>query len=149
MKRFSFSLDKVLSYKRQVENSVRNEHAIAVREVFTQEAFIEQLEQEHRTQIDAFRKEQAAGCNIARFRTYEDYLSLAQQRINRERQVLASLKEVEVEKRQKVIEAKTETSSIEKLKEKKRQEYDKAEQKAEEQFIDEFVSNSMSACNRG
>ena len=38
------------------------------------------------------------------------------------------------------MEAKKETSSIDKLKEKKRQEYDKVVQKEEEQFIEEFVA---------
>lgn len=148
MKNFSFSLDKVLSFKKQVESSVRNEHAIAAREVFAQETFIEELEVEHERQIEAFRKEQIAGCDVARFRSYEDYLSLAQQRINREMDVLKGLREIEVEKRQKVIEAKTETSSLEKLKGKKREEYDKMVQKVEEQFIDEFVSNTMSTIKR-
>lgn len=148
MKNFSFSLDKVLSFKKQVESSVRNEHAIAAREVFAQETFIKELEVEHERQIEAFRKEQIAGCDVARFRSYEDYLSLAQQRINREMDVLKDLREIEVEKRQKVIEAKTETSSLEKLKGKKREEYDKMVQKVEEQFIDEFVSNTMSTIKR-
>ena len=43
-------------------------------------------------------------------------------------------------KRNEVVEAKKETSSIDKLKEKKRQEYDKVVQKEEEQFIEEFVA---------
>ena len=149
MKQFSFSLDKVLSYKRQVENSIRNEHAQAIQAVYKQEAFIEELELDHKKYRAAFHKEREAGCDIARFRTYEDYLSLAQQRINRELEVLESLKKAEEEKRNEVIRAKTETSSIEKLKEKKKLEYEKAAQKAEEQFIEEFVSNASAACNRG
>ena len=43
-------------------------------------------------------------------------------------------------KRSEVVEAKKETSSIDKLKEKKFKEYEKAVQKEEEQFIEEFVA---------
>ena len=39
------------------------------------------------------------------------------------------------------MEARKETASIEKLKEKKRAQYDKEVQKDEERFIEEFVSN--------
>lgn len=145
MKKFSFSLDKVLRYKIQVENSVRNEHAIAAQAVFRQEDFINSLETELCGQIEAFKKEREMGCTINRFRTYEDYLSRAQQRINAELEILEGLVKVEEAKRAEVIKAKTETSSIEKLKEKKQIEYDKAEQKAEEQLIEEFVSNASAA----
>lgn len=142
MKRFSFSLDKVLSYKMQIENSVRNEHAAAAQAVFRQEDYIFSLEQEQRKHIDTFKKEREMGCNISRFRTYEDYLSKAQQRINAELEVLEKLKREEEKKRAEVIKAKMETSSIEKIKEKKRIEYDKAALKAEELLIEEFVSNA-------
>lgn len=145
MKKFSFSLDKVLRYKIQVENSIRNEHARMVQAVFKQEEVIAALEEDHRKHRESFKKEQEYGCSISRFRTYEDYLSLAQQRINGELEKLEILKKEEEEKRAEVIKAKTETSSIEKLKEKKKEEYDKASQKAEEQFIEEFVSNASAA----
>ena len=46
----------------------------------------------------------------------------------------------EEKKRSEVVEAKQETSSIDKLKEKKLKEYEKAVQKQEELFIEEFVS---------
>ena len=39
-----------------------------------------------------------------------------------------------------VVEAKKETSSIDKLKERKQMEYDKEVQKQEEHFIEEFVT---------
>lgn len=149
MKKFSFSLDKVLSYKRQVESSIRNEHAQAVQAVYRQEARIESMEQDHKKHRESFKREQAEGCNIARFRTYEEYLSRAQQRINSELEDLELLKKAEEEKREEVIRAKTETSSIEKLKERKQAEYDKETQKAEELFIEEFVSNLAAVGNHG
>ena len=45
-------------------------------------------------------------------------------------------------KRLEVVEAKKDTSSIEKLREKKLDSYNKAVQKSEEAMIDEFVSTT-------
>ena len=51
--------------------------------------------------------------------------------------------EAEAEKRREaMVEAKKETSSIEKLKEKKLEAYHKEEAKSEELFIEEFVSST-------
>ena len=49
---------------------------------------------------------------------------------------------MEEKKREAVVEAKKETSSIEKLKEKKLDAYQKAVAKSEELFIEEFVSTA-------
>ena len=61
-------------------------------------------------------------------------------KIRKKYEELAKLREKEEAKRSEVVEAKKETSSIDKLKEKKFKEYEKAVQKEEEQFIEEFVA---------
>ena len=53
---------------------------------------------------------------------------------------LARLREQEEIKRKEVVEAKKETSSIDKLKERKRFEYDKEVLKQDERLIEEFVT---------
>ena len=53
---------------------------------------------------------------------------------------MAKLRKQEEAKRAEVVEAKKETSSIEKLREKKLENYNKAIQKSEEAMIDEFVT---------
>ena len=52
-------------------------------------------------------------------------------------------------KRQEVVDAKIDTSSIEKLKEKKLDLYNKAVQKSEEVLIDEFVSSARARAQMG
>ena len=54
--------------------------------------------------------------------------------------VLEDLRRQEEAKRAQVVEAKKETASIEKLREKKLESYNKAMQKSEEAMIDELVS---------
>ncbi len=53
---------------------------------------------------------------------------------------MEELRRQEEKKRMELIEAKRETASIEKLKEKKLQDYQKALDKSNELFIEEFVS---------
>ena len=71
---------------------------------------------------------------------YEQYLRAMERQIEEARQFLAELQKQEEAKRREVVEAKKDTSSIEKLREKKLEVYNKAVQKSEENLIDEFVT---------
>ena len=71
---------------------------------------------------------------------YQNGLRAAEMEIQRETQRLERLRIQAEKKREEVVEAKKETSSIEKLREKRLDAYHKAEAKSEEQFIDEFIS---------
>ena len=77
---------------------------------------------------------------ISDIHTYENYLEALGVRIRKKYEELAKLKEKEEAKRNEVVEAKKETSSIDKLKEKKFKEYESEVQKEEERFIEEFVA---------
>ncbi len=140
MKKFFFSLDTVLSYKEQVLDGLKAEHARILQKVRECEHAIEQLEQEHLRCAQEFRDNRFNGMKISDIHTYENYLEALGIKIRRKYEELEKLKEKEEAKRSEVVEAKKETSSIDKLKEKKFKEYEKAVQKEEEQFIDEFVT---------
>lgn len=140
MKKFFFSLDTVLSYKQQVLDSLKAEHARILMKVRECEDAIEKLEAEHRRCVLEFRECRLNGMKISDIHTYENYLEALGLKIRRKYEELAKLKEKEEAKRSEVVEAKKETSSIDKLKEKKFKEYEKAVQKEEEQFIEEFVA---------
>ena len=60
--------------------------------------------------------------------------------IEEARERLRELQKQAEKKREQVVEAKKETSSIEKLREKKLENYNKTVQKGEEALIDEFVT---------
>lgn len=140
MKKFFFSLDTVLNYKQQVLDSLKAEHARILMKVRECEDAIERLEAEHRQCVLEFRECRMNGMKISDIHTYENYLDALGIKIRRKYEELAKLKEKEEAKRSEVVEAKKETSSIDKLKEKKFKEYEKAVQKEEEQFIEEFVA---------
>lgn len=141
MKKFSFSLDKVLDYKIQVEDNLRSEHAGAVKAVMNKEEEIQSMEAAHQGYINDMRAVKMHGCKIQELLVYESYLGKSLERIEEQKQVLEGLKHQEEIKRNQVIEAKKERTSIDKLREKKLHEYDVLVQKDEEKFIEEFVSN--------
>jgi flagellar FliJ protein len=73
---------------------------------------------------------------------YQQGLRVLEADIQRETQRLEELRAKEEEKRAEVVAAKVETSSLDKLKGKKLDDYQKAVQKSEEQQVEEFVSTT-------
>lgn len=141
MKKFYFTLDTVLNYKEQVLENLQGEHARIIAERVECERGIEALEQEQQDCIDELEEKKLQGLSITDMQTYDRFLTSLRKKIERERERLKEILLREERKREEVVEARKETASITKLKEKKRAQYDKEVQKADEQFIDEFVSN--------
>ena len=140
MKKFRFPLDTVLSYKQQVLDALRGEHAAILAEVHTQEDWVEHLWQEYRAYSEEYRQRSAEGLVMTEALMYQTGLRSIEREIQRETEKLDALRAKEEAKRAEVVEAKKETSSIEKLREKKLDAYHKEEAKSEEIFIEEFVS---------
>lgn len=142
MKKFKFALDTVLSYKQQVLGVLQGEHAEAVARVRVQEALLEELWREYRDCDGEYHRRAEEGLAITDALMYQSALRAAELEIQRETKRLEEL-EAEAEKRREaMVEAKKETSSIEKLKEKKLEAYHKEEAKSEELFIEEFISST-------
>ena len=140
MKKFKFSLDTVLSYKQQVLEALQGEHALALGAVRAQEELLEDLWQGYRDYNAEYRQRAEEGLPLTEALMYQNGLRAAEQEIQRETRRLEELQVEEEKKREAVVEAKKDTSSIEKLKEKKLDAYRRAEAKSEETFIEEFVS---------
>ncbi len=147
MKKFVFSLDKVLDYKEQVENNLRNEYSQIAQRVRLQEQKVNDLNAEFAGCRNEFEARKKQGCTVSTMLTYDGYLNSIRRQIEAEKKVLAQLRQEEEKKRQEMVRAKVETSSFERLKEKKKTEYEKEARKKDEQFIEEFVSNLTSVKN--
>ena len=141
MKKFKFSLDSVLSYKQQVLDALKGEHAAILMRVREQEERLEAVWQEYRGYDAEYTRRKAEGITISDAMIYQGGLRALERDIQRETDRLEELRKQEEAKRQEVIDAKIDTSSLEKLKEKKLDLYNKAVQKSEENLIDEFVSS--------
>ena len=149
MKKFKFALDSVLSYKQQVLDALQGEHAALLAQVRAQEEVLDAVWKEYRDCDDEYRQRKAEGIPIGDALFYQNGLRVLEQDIQRETDKLEALRRKEEKKRREVVDAKIDTSSIEKLKEHKLEDYHKAVQKAEEALIDEFVSSARARASIG
>ena len=149
MKKFKFSLDSVLSYKQQVLDALKGEHAEILAQVHAQEDVLEAVWQEYRDCNQEYSQRKAEGMTITDALVYQNGLRVLERNIQQETDKLEELRRKEEKKRQEVVNAKIDTSSIEKLKEHKLEDYNKAVMKDEEKLIDEFVSSAQARANIG
>lgn len=139
MKKFRFPLDIVLEYRRQVQDSLQVELGAAAAEVRRQEQVLENARLRYADINREYREKAALGLSIAEMRGYETGLKVQQGVIARELAQLETLRRRMEAKRQELVSAKLDVSSVEKLREKKLQAYVKDVEKSEEQFIDDLV----------
>lgn len=139
MKKFRFPLDIVLEYRRQVQDSLQVELGAAAAEVCRQEQVLENARRRYADINREYREKAALGLSIAEMRGYETGLKVQQGVIARELAQLETLRRRMEAKRQELVSAKLDVSSVEKLREKKLQAYVKDAEKSEEQFIDDLV----------
>jgi len=145
MKKFSFSLQKLLHYKEQVLDVERTVLADmnAVLNALTAER--DKMTCERGERVRWLRKKTASGIAAIEMESHKNFLTSLDFAIkNKEQQI--KLQRAAVEKQQdKVREVKVEISTMEKLRERKLEEYNYKAQKADELFIEEFVSYGKSA----
>lgn len=140
MKKFFFPLDTVLDYKGRILENLKGEHARILLKVRECEEEIEALQEKWYVCSKELEVHRRRGMAINEMRTYENYMEALRLKIKKKQEEYIKLREEEEKKKEEVVEAKKETSSIEKLRERKLDEYNKQVQKEEEQFIEEFVS---------
>ena len=142
MKKFRFSLETVLDYKQQVLDALQAEHGAILAQVRAQEELLERLEANYSELNQEFTQRKMEGISILDAMQYEQYLRAMEREIQEAVLELEKLRQEEEAKRAQVVAAKQDTSSLEKLREKKLDLYNKAVQKSEEAMIDEFVSTT-------
>ena len=142
MKQFQYRLDTVLAYKTQVLDNLRTEHAAIIQNVNRKQEEIRNLNKELVSYESDFDRTKEEGAAIEHYRLFDMCIGRMEEIIDTEKERLKKLRQEEDAKKQEVVEAKVDTSKFEKLKEKKFQEYQKAVMKADELFIEEFVSNT-------
>ena len=142
MKQFNYRLETVLAYKTQVLDNLKSEHAVIIQKVNRKQEEIQGLNRELVSYESGFDEVKEKGAAIEDYRLFDMCIGRREEIIDTEKERLKKLRQEEDAKKQEVVEAKVDTSKFEKLKEKKFQEYQKAVMKADELFIEEFVSNT-------
>lgn len=87
-----------------------------------------------------FRQAETEGLTIAEALRYESGLRFLEDEIQREAKRLREYEAAAEEKRRQVVAARQDTASLEKLKDKKWEDYQKQVQKGEELLIEELVT---------
>ncbi len=142
MKQFNYRLETVLAYKTQVLDNLKSEHAVIIQKVNRKQEEIQGLNRELVSYESGFDEVKEKGAAIEDYRLFDMCIGRMEEIIDTEKERLKKLRQEEDAKKHEVVEAKVDTSKFEKLKEKKFQEYQKAVMKADELFIEEFVSNT-------
>lgn len=137
----------MLGYQRQVLESLQQEYAVAQGVVVEQEQVVHGLEERYRTYNDDFCKHKELGMSMMDAMIFENGLRALEIDIKKQVAFLKKLEIIAEKKRQEMIVAKQDTSSAEKLREKKLEAYNKEVQKSEEALIDELVAGTW-AMNR-
>lgn len=149
MKKFQFSLNKVLDYKQQVLDETKTEHRSILEQIGRQEEILQEVQLQFHSANENYTHKKVTGITIANVRSYETGLTVLTDKIVREEKKLEDLRRLEAEKRDQVVEGRKDTASLEILRNKKLDLYRKEEQKREERFIDELIGQEKAIANEG
>lgn len=144
MKKFVFSLEKVLGYQRQQLDVKKQELSVLQAELRKLEHEIQQLKLELVRSNQEMARCMMTGlnaCDIAVYKTYFHTLEEKIQQLSKDRETLT--RQVE-DKKASVVLSNQEISGLEKLRDKQLEQYQVSCRKQEELEIEEFISkNSM------
>ena len=141
MKKFKFSLEKILQLKNQFLKSLKNDLGILQIQLREKENEINELKIKYKTTEEIYKIKSSSSILPYEIKQYKDFLNSILNRIKKEEETKnLIIKKIEA-KKQEIIDMNIEISSIEKLKEKKLVRYNYEVQKMEEILIEEFVSS--------
>lgn len=140
MKRFQFQLETVLDYKQQALDALMIEHGAAQEQVRRQTAVRDEAAARLRTFDDEYAQKKAAGLTALEAMECQACLQTLEKNLRQAEEELLRLQKVEEARRLRVVEARKESFSLEKLREIRKAEFTAAVQKAEEAVIDDLTA---------
>lgn len=142
MKKFNFSLQKVLEIKEQILESLRMEMSNFNHEKRQIELDIRNLNMKYAIANAELNEKSSKSISVGEMLYYKMYMENIFKNIeNKEKEKEAVEKKIEA-KRREIVGINKEISSLEKLKEKELDKYKYESDKKEEIYIEEFVSNN-------
>ena len=142
MKRFQFTLDKLYDYKDQVLSKEKNDLADLRSSRAAMLSEKEELEYRLRTSGEEFAQKAAVGMSIMEMTMFKDFHKSLEEMIREKEREISDMEGQIARQLNVVIEASKDVNSLERLRDKQLEEYNFRAAKAEEQFIEEFVTNS-------
>lgn len=145
MKKFIFSLEKVLDFKQQTLDIKKNEIAVFQMKLHEIEMEIEDLNDRFSVSNAKMVEEMQQGITQNDISIYKMYFDTLNQKTQKLLDDKIKLLEIIAQKKIELIQINSEISGLEKLKDKQLAEYLKIKQKSDELAIDEFVSQARSS----
>jgi len=141
MKKFIFSLQKVLEIREQILENSKIELSNLNHDYRNIELGIKNLNDKFYSVNNEFLEKSSVAISVGEMSYYKIYMnSILKQVENKEEEKENLIKKIEA-KRQEIVNKKMEISSLEKLRENEYEKYNSTMAKIEEIFIEEFVSN--------
>lgn len=140
MQKFGFRLESVLKLKTQIEDNAKNNLARSTRELQNQKNRLEELEEIKEVSMNKLTSEVDSGIPVYQIRNFNSFFGLMKNKITKQKvNVNNAQNDVDIN-REALVKAMQEKKILEKLKEKKYEEYLVEQNKAEQQLIDELNS---------
>ncbi len=140
MPKFDFRLNSVLRLKTQLEDNAKNNLAAATRVLTQREHYLNELKDANEASFNKLNSETNRGISVNQVRNYNNYFTMMKSKIaNQKENVNNAKKDVDI-KRESLVKAVQERKILDKLKEKKYQEYTKELGKEDQVLIDELNS---------
>lgn len=140
MKKFKFSLEKLLSYRNQILDTEMQKLAVITAQIHECENEITRLRNERLNTAAALEKKMAESISPEECMTYQRYIDKVRDLTDAEIRRLMELRTQREKQIDVIAEAKRDCRSLEILKEHKYEEYLKEDQKAAERELEEFLS---------
>ncbi len=142
MKRFNFTLGKLLDYKDQVLSKEKNDLAGLRSQKVTLEEEIADLESKLSLSGEEYSVKAAAGMSVNDIVMFKNFHTALIRQIKEKEDTLKRLEEDISHQLAVVVQASKDVNSLEKLKEKQLEEYKFNLNKSEERFIEEYVTTA-------
>ncbi len=141
MKKFKFRLKKVLEHKERLYDLARTRHAEAVQELRKEEMILESLRREYKTCLFELAEKTKKIFRVRDLGPYYRYMSFIKKEIVRQSKVVSQALRKEEALRKELMQASKEKEILNKLKEKKYNEYLYALRKEEQNFLDDITAS--------
>jgi flagellar FliJ protein len=138
MRRFVFSLQKVLEYRQRLEEQAIRAFAEAQAQLMHEQAVLHKLLIEREECLRCSHRRQHLSVEL--LAVEQTYLSALEERIEQQRQRVAEAEKVLEEKRQALIEAQRERKTLERLREKQYEEWRQEWLRTEQKALDELAT---------
>lgn len=140
MKRFQFQLEPVLNYKQKSLDSLLIELNTLQAQVVAQEKVRKEADARLADYEAEYTEKREQGLTIVEAMECQSCQEVLSKRARQEKEKLLRLQKQAENKRRQVVEARKETRSLEKLREVRLSEYDKAVAKEEEKLLDDLTA---------